>query len=155
VIAEIERGFRRDDQEIFGAIDGLILFPNSNCILADDTLDSLNFSGIIMDAESLAQIREIVGEATQSLRHEFQTSLAEAQRHTGVLIEQLHHKLDLVIEGQQFLRQQAQDIRSEIEHESQETRALLRLSYQQLQHRVESLEQRVQIIERHLGLSPG
>jgi chaperonin cofactor prefoldin len=30
---------------------------------------------------------------------------------------------------------------------------LLRLSYQQLQHRVENLERRVQTIEQHLGLS--
>lgn len=85
-----------------------------------------------MDAESQAQIRQIVTEATQALRHEIQEGLAETKRHTGVLVEDLHHKLDLMIEGQQVLHQQVQDVRSEIEHESQETRALLRLSYQQL-----------------------
>lgn len=106
-----------------------------------------------MDAESLAQIREIVTGATQALRQEFQDGLAETKRHTGILVEDLHHKLDLVVEGQQFLRQQVQDVHSEIEHESQETRALLRLSYQQLHQRVENLERRVQTIEQHLGLS--
>jgi hypothetical protein len=78
-----------------------------------------------VDAESLGQIRQIVTETaqvlrqeiqeglaatTQTLRQEIHEGLAETKRHTGVLIEDLHHKLDLVIEGQQFLRQQVQDV---------------------------------------------
>ncbi|RMH04822.1 MAG: hypothetical protein D6704_10380 [Nitrospirae bacterium] len=136
-----------------------------------------------MDAESLKQIREIVGEATHSLRQEFQEDLTaatqalrqefhqdltaatqalrqefqegieEAKRHASVLFESVQHKLDLVIEGQQSLREQIDEIRSGMERESQETRALVRLSYQQLHQRVEALERRVEIIERHLGLS--
>lgn len=106
-----------------------------------------------MDAESQAQIRQIVTEASQALRQEIHEGLAETKRHTGVLVEDLHHKLSLVIEGQQGLQQQIQDVHSEIQHESQETRALLRLSYQQLHQRVEHLEQRVQAIEQRLGLS--
>ncbi len=70
-------------------------------------------------AESLSQIRQIRNESSQELREENQ----ETRRHTGVLVEDLHHKLDLVVEGHQFIRQQIQDIRSELKLESQETRA--------------------------------
>ncbi len=40
-----------------------------------------------------------------------------------------------------------------MEREFLETRALIQLSYHQLQQRVETLEGKVQIIERRLGLS--
>jgi len=102
-----------------------------------------------MDDESLSQIRQILDESSQGLRAEIQ----ETRRHTGVLVEDLHHKLDLVVEGQQFVRQQIQDVHSEIERESKETRALLQLSYTQLHQQVQHLDQRVQAIELHLGLS--
>ena len=59
-----------------------------------------------MDTESLAQIRQIINESSQGLRAEIQENLTETRRHTGVLVEDLHHKLDLVVEGQQFIRQQ-------------------------------------------------
>ncbi len=84
-----------------------------------------------MDTESLAQIRQIINESSHVLREEIQENLAETRRHTGVLVEDLHHKLDLVVEGQQFIRQQIQDVHSELGRESQETRALLQLSYKQ------------------------
>jgi hypothetical protein len=102
-----------------------------------------------VDTDSLAQIRQIVTEASQGLRED----IADAKRHSGILVEDLHHKLDLVIEGQQFQRQQLVDIRSEIHQESRDTRAMLQLSYHQLQERVESLERRLQTVEQHLGLS--
>ncbi|CAE6732959.1 MULTISPECIES: hypothetical protein [Nitrospira] len=124
-----------------------------------------------MDTDSLAQIRQIVTEASQGLREEMgglrtelrqemaamtatlREDIADAKRHSGILVEDLHHKLDLVIEGQQFQRQQLVDIRSEIHLESRDTRAMLQLSYHQLQERVESLERRLQTVEQHLGLS--
>jgi hypothetical protein len=46
-----------------------------------------------------------------------------------------------------------EDFRSETQTETKETRALLRLSYQQLHQRVENLEQRVLAIEHRLGLT--
>lgn len=95
-----------------------------------------------MDADSLAQIREIVSE-----------SIAEVKRHNGVLIEDLRHKLALVLEGQQGIDRHVEEVRSQLGRESDETRALLRISYQQLQQRVESLEERVQAIERRIGLT--
>lgn len=106
-----------------------------------------------MDTESLAQIRQIINESSKELRKDIQENLADMRRQTGVLIEDLHHKLDLMVEGQQFIRQQIQDVHSELERESQETRALFQLSYKQLHQQVQHLEQRVQAIEQHLGLS--
>jgi len=67
--------------------------------------------------------------------------------------EDLGHRLDLIVEGHQGLREQIRDLDAKTEHESLETRALIRLSYRQLQDRVETLEQRVEIIEKRLGLS--
>lgn len=65
------------------------------------------------------------------------------KRHTGVLFEALQHKLDLVIKGQQFLREQIADFHSELVSQFRETRALIQLSYQQLDQRVENLERRL------------
>lgn len=135
-----------------------------------------------MDAHSLDQIRQVVADATQGLRQDIAASaatlrqemaasttelrqeiaasattlrddLSEVKRHTGVLVEDLHHKLDLVIEGHQLLRQQIAESRSENERQARETRALIQLSYHQLQERVESLERRVETIEQRLGFS--
>jgi hypothetical protein len=111
-----------------------------------------------MDAETLAQVEHIVtsvvGTALTSLSQELATAITglrqeivdsrhETMRHTGILFEDVQHKLDLIIEGMQFLRQADADIRTEIAHESRETRALLRLSYEQLDQRVHTLEQRL------------
>lgn len=119
-----------------------------------------------MDAESLVQVEQIVTTAITTavtglrqelatsvteLRREITDSREEMKRHSGVLYEDLHHKLDLVVEGMQFFRQSFVDVRSEIAHESQETRALLKLSYHQLHQRVEHLENRVGLIEQRPG----
>ena len=114
-----------------------------------------------MDAESLAQIEQIVSTAiskeTAMLRQEFDVKLSEkfeeAERHSGVLFEEMGRKLDLVVEGFEGLRQGQAALRQMIEHESLELQSLMKLSYRQLQDRVEALEQRVQIIEKRLGLS--
>lgn len=128
-----------------------------------------------MDQESLAQIKQIVTEATEAvegrLRQEIQQTegrlhqeiqqtegrllgeIEEGKRHTGVLVEHLEHKISLLVEGQQAVRHYMEDFRSEMQSETKETRALLRLSYQQLHQRVENLEQRVLAIEHRLGLT--
>jgi LPS O-antigen subunit length determinant protein (WzzB/FepE family) len=147
-----------------------------------------------MDAESLAQIEQIVtgavsggegrlrqefGEKTEtlaaslrheiavrteslatSLRQEFREGIEEVKRHSGVLYEDVLHRIDLVVEGHQGLNQKIERVETKIErletkmeHEFLEVRALIQLSYRQLQERVETLEQRVQFIEKRLGLS--
>jgi hypothetical protein len=140
-----------------------------------------------MDAESLAQIEQIVtttvsgaegrlrqefgektdalaaslrqefGEKTDalaaSLGQEFGEKFEEAKRHSGVLHEDVLRRIDLVVEGHQALHQRIDGLEARMDHEFLETRALIQLSYRQLQQRVEILEEKVQAIEKRLGLS--
>ena len=104
-----------------------------------------------MDQESLAQIQQIVGAATEALR----SDIADSKRQTGVLTEGLRHELQLVAEGfQMHLDRRHADDRAYLDEQFRETRALIQLSYGQIQERVERLEQRVHTIEQHLGLIP-
>jgi hypothetical protein len=120
-----------------------------------------------VDQESLAQIQQIVGAATEALRTDIagvkrhtdvvaealRADIADAKRHTGVLTEGLRHELQLVAEGfQMHLDRRHTDDREHLDNQFRETRALIQLSYGQLQERVERLEQRVRTIEQHLGL---
>jgi len=96
-----------------------------------------------MDHESLAQIQQIVGAAAESLR----ADIADAKRQSGVLTEGLRHELQLVAEGfQMHLDRRHADGRSHLDEQFRETRALIQLSYGQIQERVERLEQRVRTI---------
>jgi len=139
-----------------------------------------------MDQESLAQIQQIVGAATEALRSEIvqarqftetatealrtdiaevkrhtdvvtealRADIADVKRHTGVLTEGLRYELQLVAEGfQMHLDRRHADDREHVDNQFRETRALIQLSYGQLQERVERLEQRVRTIEQHLGLT--
>ena len=73
-----------------------------------------------MDQESLAQIQEIVGTATESLR----ADIADARRHTGVLTEALRHELQLVAEGFQLhLGRRHAEERNYLDDQFRETRA--------------------------------
>ena len=103
-----------------------------------------------MDQESLEKIQQIVAAATETLRIE----IVDAKRHTGVLTEGLRHEIQLVAEGfQMHLDRRHVDDRAYLDEQFRETRALIQLSYGQIQERVERLEQRVRTIEQHLGLT--
>lgn len=121
-----------------------------------------------MDRESLAQIQQIVGAATEVLRTDIagvkrhtdvvtealRADIADAKCHIGVLTEGLRHELQLVAEGfQMHLDRRHADDRKYLDNQFRETRALIQLSYGQPQERVERLEQRVRTIEQHLGLT--
>ncbi len=101
-----------------------------------------------MDQESRAQIQQIVGAATEAHRADhtgtLRTEIADTKRHAGVLTEGLRHELQLVAEGfQMHLDRRHADDREHLDNQFRETRALIQLSYGQLQERVERLEQRV------------
>ncbi len=114
-----------------------------------------------MDAESFAQIEQIVSTAiskeTATLRQEIEVKLnerfEESERHSGVLFEEMGRRLALVVEGFDGLREGQTVLRQMIEHESLELQSLMKLSYRQLHDRVETLEQRVMLIEKRLGLA--
>lgn len=100
-----------------------------------------------MDAESLAQVQQIVTVAVEN-------SAAEIKRHTGVLIEDLHHKLDLVVEGiQMHIEHRHAEERAHTDDQFRETRALIQLSYQQLHQYVRGLEHRIDRLEQRGGES--
>ncbi len=121
-----------------------------------------------MDQESLAQIQQIVGAATEALRTDIagvkrhtdvatealRADIADAKHHTDVLTEGLRHELQLVAEGfQMHLDRRHADDREHVDNQFRETRALIQLPYGQIQERVERLERRVRTIEQPLGLT--
>jgi light-regulated signal transduction histidine kinase (bacteriophytochrome) len=113
-----------------------------------------------MEKEMLEQIQQMITTATESLRQEMtglagglsremagmktelREEIAETKRHAGILAEDLHHKLDLVIEGQQFLGQRIDNVQADMDSKNRETRAFLELSYRQANERLERLEHR-------------
>lgn len=99
-----------------------------------------------MDQESLSQIRQIVMEVTEAAESRLRGEIEDVKRHTGVLIEHIEQKIELLAEGHESLHHKIEDVRSELQssigHESHETRSLLRSSYQDLHQRVEQLESR-------------
>jgi chromosome segregation ATPase len=68
----------------------------------------------------------------------------ELKRHTGVLVEGLHHEVHLLADSL-GTHVEAEHVRHQaIQEQFRETRALIHLSYEQLRQRVENLERRDQ-----------
>jgi hypothetical protein len=79
-----------------------------------------------VDQESLEQIQQIIGAATESLR----ADIVEARRHTGVLTEGLRHELQLVVEGLQLhLDRRHADDRAYLDEQFMETITLNKFLY--------------------------
>ena len=81
---------------------------------------------------------ELAQRATESRLGE---RIEETKRHSGVLAEDLHHKLDLVIEGQQFLGQRIDNVQADLDAKTRETRLFLEVSHRQLNDRLDRHEQ--------------
>src|SRR6185295_4563537 len=124
-----------------------------------------------MDNEMLEQIQQMITTANESLRQNLRQDIAvlgsnlgeriqgieqaqrgmesrlndrieETKRHSGILLEDLHHKLDLVIEGQQFIRQDIANVRSDMDAQTRDTRSLIGAAYRDLSQRLDQHEQR-------------
>ena len=85
-------------------------------------------------------------------------TLDEIKRHFGVVIEGLHDRIGTVAEGQQAHREEFQSFRGDVAREFEETRALIRLSYGQLDSRLRTLEtemadvrERLERVEVHIA----
>ncbi len=103
-----------------------------------------------MNQESLAKVQQIVGAATETLR----TEIVAVKRRTAVLTDGVQHEFKMAAKGfQMHLDRRHTDDRVHLDEQFRETRALIQLSYGQIQERVERLEQRVRSIEQHLGLT--
>jgi hypothetical protein len=64
----------------------------------------------------------------------------EIKRHFGVIAEHLEGKIQLLAEGQEVLRREAQQFREEVRAEFQEVKAMIKFSYAELDRRVRGLE---------------
>lgn len=69
-----------------------------------------------------------------------QDQVEEIKRHFGVLAEALRGDVRLVAEGHTVIRRELQEFRCEARDEFQAVRALLRLSFAQLDRRITRLE---------------
>ena len=64
----------------------------------------------------------------------------EIKRHFGVVAEALRSDIRQIAEGHSGLRQDIQELREEFRDEFKEMRALMRLSFSQLDQRMRTLE---------------
>lgn len=67
-------------------------------------------------------------------------TVEEIKRHFGIVAEGLDSHIQVVAEGQSGLQRQIEQFRRETNREFEETRALIRLSYVELERRMGSLE---------------
>lgn len=66
--------------------------------------------------------------------------IEEIKRHFGVVAEALRSDLQQVAEGHSIVRREIQSLREEVRDEFREMRALIRLSFSQLDQRIGTLE---------------
>jgi uncharacterized small protein (DUF1192 family) len=66
--------------------------------------------------------------------------IEEIKRHFGVVAEALRSDVRQIAEGHSVIRHELQGMRNEFRDEFKETRALLRLSFAQLDQRIGTLE---------------
>ena len=66
--------------------------------------------------------------------------MEEIKRHFGVVAESLRSDIRQIAEGHAVIRHELQSQREELRGEFNETRALMRLSFSQLDHRILTLE---------------
>jgi hypothetical protein len=105
--------------------------------------------GEVVNQESLAKVQQFVSAAIETLR----TEIIAVKRRTVVLTDGVQHEFKMGAKGfQMHLDRHHTDDRAYLDEQFRETRALIQLSYGQIQERVERLEQRVRTIEQHLGL---
>jgi transposase-like protein len=69
-----------------------------------------------------------------------QAQVEEIKRHFGVIAEALRSDVRQVAEGHAVIRRELQEFRGEARDEFREVRALLRLSFAQLDQRISRLE---------------
>ena len=69
-----------------------------------------------------------------------QEQLEEIKRHFGVIAEALRSDVRQVAEGHAVIRHEIQAFRAQVRDEFREVRALLRLSFAQLDQRISRLE---------------
>jgi hypothetical protein len=77
--------------------------------------------------------------------------LTEVKKHFDVVAESLESKIQLVAEGVLNVSDKLDRLNVEMHGESQETRALIKLSYTELDRRLTALEGTVESLTRRVG----
>lgn len=84
--------------------------------------------------------KETVGE----IKRHFDATADRMNRHFGVVVEGLESKMEALAEGQQAgfdrVDRQLAEMRTELRHELDETRAMVHLSYVEVDRRLRDLE---------------
>ncbi len=96
-----------------------------------------------MVAESRQHTDEVVAESrrhTDEIAGGLVEQIAESRRHFEVLAEGLRHDVQLVAEGVVANTEAIGRLEHQMKEESAETRAMIRSSYSELDHRVRALE---------------
>ena len=114
--------------------------------LRSEITDTTRHMGVL--TEEITATKQHMGvlteEITATKRHMgvLTEEITDSKRHMGVLTEGVRHEIQLVAEAVQLQSERMTDVRHEVERQARETRALLQLSYEQLQQRVRNLEHR-------------
>ena len=66
--------------------------------------------------------------------------IEEIKRHFGVVAESLRSDIRQIAEGHAVIRHELESQRGEVRNEFKETRALMKLSFSQLDQRIDTLE---------------
>ena len=77
--------------------------------------------------------------------------LTEVKKHFDVVAESLDSKIQMVAEGVLNVSEKLDRLKVEMHGESQETRALIKLSYTELDRRLTTLEGTVDSLTRRVG----
>jgi len=88
--------------------------------------------------------RIISGEAMNS------EEMEEVKRHFGVVAEGLRGDLQQVAEGHQVILTQVQEFQEDVKEEFKEVKALMKFSFAELDHRIQSLETDVGVLKSRL-----
>jgi ubiquinone biosynthesis protein UbiJ len=73
--------------------------------------------------------------------------MEEIKRHFGVIAESLRTDIQQIAEGHDIIRRELQTQREELKEEFKETKSLMRMSYAQLDHRMDTVESDMSALE--------
>ena len=73
--------------------------------------------------------------------------MEEIKRHFGVVAEPLRSDIRQIAEGHEVIRHELQGQREELREEFKETKALVRVSFTQLDQRIHALESDVSVLK--------
>lgn len=73
--------------------------------------------------------------------------MEESKRHFGVIAESLCSDIQQIAEGHDIIRRELQTQREELKEEFKETKSLMRLSYAQLDQRINAVESDVSALK--------